>query len=94
MRVFLDANILFSAAQSQSRMRAFLERLFDRAECLTNAYAAEEARRNLAVKFPAGLPHRSCPLMITNQWSPSNSGGRVFQTSHWWIFIGPAQFQP
>ena len=55
MRIFPDANILFSAAQPHSRMRALLEVLIDRAECLTNAYAAEEARRNLATKFPAGL---------------------------------------
>jgi predicted nucleic acid-binding protein len=55
MRIFLDANILFSAAQSHSRMRAFLEVLFDQADCLTNEYAIEEARRNLAVKFPDGV---------------------------------------
>jgi predicted nucleic acid-binding protein len=55
MRVFLDANILFSAAQRHSRMRAFLEVLFDQADCLTNAYAVEEARRNLELKFPEGL---------------------------------------
>lgn len=55
MRIFLDANILFSAAQSHSRMRMFLDVLFDRAECLTNEYAAEEARRNLAAKFPDGV---------------------------------------
>jgi predicted nucleic acid-binding protein len=52
MRIFLDANILFSAALSHSRMRAFLEVLFDQAECLTNNYAIEEARRNLAAKIP------------------------------------------
>jgi predicted nucleic acid-binding protein len=52
MRVFLDANILFSAAQPHSRMRAFLDVLMDRAKCLTNEYAIEEARRNLAAKFP------------------------------------------
>ena len=55
MRIFLDANILFSVAQPHSRMRAFLEVLFYQAKCLTNAYAVEEARRNLELKFPAGL---------------------------------------
>jgi predicted nucleic acid-binding protein len=55
MRVFLDANILFSASLPHSRMRAFLDALLDQAECLTNAYAIEEARRNLAVKFPDGI---------------------------------------
>ena len=53
MRIFLDANILFSAAQPHSRMRAFLDLLLDQAECMTNQYAAEEARRNLAAKSPA-----------------------------------------
>jgi len=55
MRIFLDANILFSAAQPHSRMRAFLNALFQQADCLTNEYALEEARRNLAAKFPDGL---------------------------------------
>jgi predicted nucleic acid-binding protein len=55
MRIFLDANILFSAALPRSRMRALLDILFDQADCLTNDYAAEEARRNLAVKSPDGV---------------------------------------
>jgi hypothetical protein len=55
MRVFLDANILFSGAQLHSRMRDFLEGLFKHGECLTSAYAVEEARRNLELKFPATL---------------------------------------
>jgi predicted nucleic acid-binding protein len=45
-RVFLDANILFSAAY---RAEAGLRRLWELPEAvlLTSAYAAEEARRNL-----------------------------------------------
>ena len=54
MRIFLDANILFSASQPHSKMGLFFELLFERNECLTNEYAIEEARRNLAVKFPEG----------------------------------------
>ena len=57
MRVFPDANILFSGAQPQGRMRAFLELLFQHGECVTNAYAVEEARRNLELKFPDTLRH-------------------------------------
>ena len=56
MRVFLDANILFSAALPASRMASFLEVLFRNAECLTSDYALEEARRNLALKSPRSLP--------------------------------------
>lgn len=55
MRIFLDANILFSAAQPHSRMRALLDVLLAQADCLTNECAAEEARRNLAAKFPDGV---------------------------------------
>jgi predicted nucleic acid-binding protein len=55
MRIFLDANILFSAALHKSRMRAFLEILSKQADFLTNAYAVEEARRNLELKFPNAL---------------------------------------
>ena len=55
MRIFLDANILFSASQPHSRMRIFLDVLLDQADCLTNEYATEEAGRNLAVKFPEGI---------------------------------------
>ena len=57
MRIFLDANILFSGALPQSRLRAFLDLLGREGDCLTNAYAVEEARRNLAGKFPTALQH-------------------------------------
>ena len=55
MRIFLDANILFSAARPDSRMRAFLKVLSKQADFLTNAYAVEETRRNLELKSPKGL---------------------------------------
>jgi len=52
MRVFLDANILFSAAKPNSRIRALLAVLSQHGECITNAYAVEEAPRNLALEEP------------------------------------------
>jgi predicted nucleic acid-binding protein len=53
-RVFLDANVLFSAAFSpRSRFLRFWE-LTD-AEALTSEYAAKEARRNLRLKRPERL---------------------------------------
>ena len=55
MTVFLDANILFSGALPGSRMGWLLEMLFLRATCVTNAYAIEEARRNLEIKAPKAL---------------------------------------
>ena len=55
MRVFLDANILFSAALSKSLLRPFLQQLGLRVQLLTNAYAREEAARNLGAKHPERL---------------------------------------
>jgi predicted nucleic acid-binding protein len=55
MRVFLDANILFSASLPKSQLARFLEGLGDHATLLSSAYACEESERNLASKFPKGL---------------------------------------
>jgi uncharacterized protein len=53
MRVFLDANILFSACCSAGAIRNLLRTLEDRGHVLVaNLYVAEEARRNLARKGP------------------------------------------
>lgn len=53
MRVFLDANVLFSAAKSDGAVRK-LSRLLEQSghQCCVNAYVVEEARRNLAAKAP------------------------------------------
>lgn len=56
MRVFLDANILFSASLRKSRTHLFLTHLEKHALLLTNLYAAEEARRNLNDKKSGELP--------------------------------------
>ncbi|MFM8360274.1 MAG: DNA-binding protein [Verrucomicrobiota bacterium] len=56
MKVFLDANILFSGSLRGARMCHLIKILLTRAHCLTNGYAVEEARRNLALKFPESLP--------------------------------------
>ena len=54
MRIFLDANILFSAAKSDGAVRRLLHRLLDGGhECHADGYVVEEARRNLIVKAPA-----------------------------------------
>jgi predicted nucleic acid-binding protein len=50
MTIFLDANILFSAAFAKSRLAGFLLNLQRHATLITNAYAREEAGRNLAAK--------------------------------------------
>ena len=48
MRVFLDANILFSAAKSDGAVRELLRLLLDGGhECWADDYVVIEARRNL-----------------------------------------------
>ena len=56
MRIFLDANILFSAARADGAVRQLLA-LTEAAghELWADAYVFEEARRNLAAKTPSGL---------------------------------------
>ena len=51
MRVFLDANVLFSAAKSDGAVRALLRLLVDGGhECRVDDYVVTEARRNLGMK--------------------------------------------
>jgi predicted nucleic acid-binding protein len=57
MRIFLDANILFSTAKSDGASRMLLGLLAKAGhECHADTFVVEEARRNLALKAPAGLP--------------------------------------
>ena len=55
MRLFLDANVLFTAAHNPAGKAALVIELGQAGfwQLVTSAYAAEEARRNLARKFPA-----------------------------------------
>jgi uncharacterized protein len=56
MRIFLDANILFSATKSNGAIRALLGELTAAGrQCCADGYVIEEARRNLAAKAPDGL---------------------------------------
>jgi len=52
VKVFLDANILFSAARPDSPLRAMVLSLIKRSACVTNSHAVTEAQRNLASKQP------------------------------------------
>lgn len=52
MSVFLDANILFSAANHTSNLYDFLHWLKDREDLVTSVYASEEALKNLQLKRP------------------------------------------
>ena len=66
MRVFLDANVLFSAAYRETgSVRAFFA-LAAVGACtlVSSGHAIEEARRNLAAKHPARL--RDLELLLTS----------------------------
>ena len=53
MRIFLDANVLFSAAKSDGVVRQLLTLLEKSGhECCVDGYVIEEARRNLVAKAP------------------------------------------
>ena len=54
MRIFLDANILFTAAHNPQGKAALVLELGYAGlwQLATSAYALEEARRNIALKFP------------------------------------------
>ena len=54
MRIFLDSNILFSAAKSDGAIRLLLARLRESGhELCADGFVVEEARRNLEVKAPS-----------------------------------------
>jgi len=52
MRVFADANVLFSAADPASATRVLLDALFTHATVVVNEHVWEEARRNITMKRP------------------------------------------
>ena len=64
MRLFLDANVLFTAAHNPQGKAALVIRLGRRGHwaLATSRYAAEEARRNLMRKFPRSVDDLSTLL--------------------------------
>lgn len=57
LRIFLDANILFSAAKSDGPIRLLVARLLDAGhECWVDGYVIDEARRNITAKATSRLP--------------------------------------
>jgi predicted nucleic acid-binding protein len=56
MRVFLDANILFSAAKSTGAVRQLVDLMLAHGHaCVANAFVVAEARRNLERKSAPAL---------------------------------------
>jgi predicted nucleic acid-binding protein len=50
VKVFLDANILFSAAAPKSNVAKLIDLVQEHGQCVTSSYAVEEARKNLQLK--------------------------------------------
>ena len=56
MKIFLDANIIFSASKEDSLLGQFIKALRKQKLVLvTNPYALDEARRNIQIHFPERL---------------------------------------
>jgi predicted nucleic acid-binding protein len=55
LRVFLDANVLFSASNAGSNIARLLDWLCQQGEAVSSAVAVEEARKNIELKRPQWL---------------------------------------
>lgn len=77
MRIFLDANILFSAAKSDGAVRQLCRWLLDQGhECWADDYVVVEARRNLSRKEEEAEPELDglvARLHVAAAQSPSRS---------------------
>ena len=83
MRVFLDANILFSAAKSDAAVRELLRRLVDAGhECWVDDYVVSEAQRNLQLKGPAALTAFEA-LLVRLRVSAVQAPGQVLPEVDW-----------
>lgn len=58
MRLFLDANVLFTAAHNPAGRSAAILQLARAGLCdvVTSPHALEESRRNLRLKYPGAMP--------------------------------------
>ncbi len=72
MRIFLDANVLFSAANQGSHIARLVEQVGESLRMLTSDLAIVEAQRNLKRKRPDWLP-RFEVLVANLQVVPSSS---------------------
>ncbi len=52
-RVFLDANVLFSASDAKSNIAFLIHLLIGQGKVVTSDYAFQEARRNVQLKRPS-----------------------------------------
>lgn len=86
MRVFLDANVLFSAAKSDGAVRQLVRLLVEQGhECWADAYVVVEARRNLIAKGPQALTTLDAllPHLRLAPASPASPVGAVEEQVRW-----------
>src|SRR5258706_449714 len=90
MRIFLDANVLFSASKFNGAVRLLVRRLLDAGhECLADEYVVIEARRNLEAKGPEALAVLDALLAQIRVAAPRAPGGAAKDTD--WL---PQKDQP
>ena len=83
MRVFLDANILFSTVKSDGAVRELLRLLLDSGhECWIDDYVVIEARRNLTAKEPNALVALDT-LLKRLRSSPAQAPGPELKLVNW-----------
>ena len=83
MRVFLDANILFSASKSDGAVRELLRLILDGGhECWVDDYVLIEARRNLTAKAPDALIALEA-LLKRLHFSPGQAPGPELKVVNW-----------
>ena len=81
MRLFLDANVLFSAAKSNGAVRELLGRaLKDGHECWVDEFVVTEARRNLLTKGPGSMSEFEL-LLARLRIGPAQAGVDQAQTA-------------
>src|SRR4051812_22641991 len=83
MRVFLDANILFSAAKSDGAIRQLLRLLSEHGhDCKVDEYVVGEARRNLESKARSALTDFES-LLNRLHVSPAQAPGPELRLVNW-----------
>jgi uncharacterized protein len=84
MRIFLDANILFSAARSAGAVRQLLTMLLSRKHRLcVDEYVVTEARRNLSAKASEESLRVLDELLTRMEISPARIGGLDTDPTSW-----------
>ena len=69
MKIFLDANILFSASKSNGAIRNLIDLIeISGHSLLANTYVVIEAKKNLEIKFPQSLDYFN-ELLVRTQIS-------------------------